>query len=76
MSKGSIEWEQNAQDGLVLRIKPGMGNPLAAAEVIQHAMNANKEMMLAARSLLDLAIQRMEEKQPAGTQSSTRIKVD
>jgi hypothetical protein len=83
MSKGSIEWEHNAQDGLVLRIKPGSIDPASAAsaaaaagEMIQQARKARKEILMAVKDLVDLALQRMDEKTPATEQHGTKIKVE
>ncbi len=77
MAKGSIEWEHTPEDGLVLRIKPA-GGGIFSGETRKHAMAARKEMLLAIRSLIDVAVSRMEEKEKkAGTgKGATKIKVE
>jgi hypothetical protein len=80
MAKGCIEWEHDEENGLVLRIKPGYkdmaATTAAAAEVIQHAMAANREILLTMKSMIDLAVQRTEEKAAKASQRATKIKVE
>jgi hypothetical protein len=41
MPKGSIEWEHSPEEGLVLHIKPGLGE-LFTGETRKHALAARK----------------------------------
>jgi hypothetical protein len=75
MTKGSIEWEHNQKDGLVLRIKPPIMG-LDAGEVKQHARAARKEMLLTFRSLIDAALTRTDEKEEKAAKSGKKIKVE
>jgi hypothetical protein len=76
MAKGCIEWEQDEENGLVLRFKPGLKDMAAAGEVIQHAMAANREILLTMKSLIDLAVQRTEEKAAKSNKRGSKIKVE
>jgi hypothetical protein len=76
VSKGSIEWEYNEKDGLVLRLKPGLEDLAAAGEVLQHAMSAKKEILLTLKSLIDVAAMRMEKKETPAKKRPTKIKVE
>jgi hypothetical protein len=75
MVKGSIEWEYDAEKGLVLRINPVPG-VLAGGEVRQHMLSARKEMLIALKSIIDVAVKHMEEKESRTQEGSTRIKVE
>jgi hypothetical protein len=75
MSKGSIEWEHNPQDGLVVRIKPGLGE-LFTGDTRKHALAARKEMLLAFRSLIDIAVKHVEQKEAKTEQRRTKIEVE
>jgi hypothetical protein len=75
MVKGSIAWEHNAEDGLVIRLKPGLSG-LFAGEVRQHTVAARKEVLLALRSLIDIAVQQTEEKEGKVKKSVAKIKVE
>ncbi|MBN1188551.1 MAG: hypothetical protein JXA46_02250 [Dehalococcoidales bacterium] len=75
MAKGRIEWEYDTENGLVLRFNPVPGI-LADGEVRRHILSARKEMLLALRSLIDVAVERTEGKEGQGKNGGTRIKVD
>jgi|WetSurMetagenome_2_1015567.scaffolds.fasta_scaffold994365_1 hypothetical protein len=75
MVKGCIEWEYDAENGLVLHIKPIPGG-LMEGELHQHMLAARKEMLLALRGLIDVAVKHTEEKESQSPNSGTRIKVD
>jgi hypothetical protein len=73
MPKGSIEWDYDPEEGLTLHIRP-MFRKLFLGEARAHVKASRKEMLMAFRSLIDAAIQRMEEKAPE--KSHTKIKVE
>ncbi len=75
MVKGSIEWEHNPEEGLVLRIKPPFGMK-DAGETRKHVMAARKEMLLALRGLIDVAVKHLEEKEQRTEKPRTKIKVE
>jgi len=75
MIKGKIEWEHNPEDGLILRIKPGLGG-LFSEETFKHAMAARREMLLVLRSFIDLAVKKMEEKEKKAEKRGTKIAVE
>jgi hypothetical protein len=74
MPKGSIEWEHSPEEGLVLHIKPGLGE-LFTGETRKHALAARKEMLLAIRGLIDIVVNRLEEKEKKAEKHRTRIEV-
>jgi hypothetical protein len=74
MVKGSIEWEHD-QEGLVLRIKPALGE-LINGETRKHALAARREMLLAFRSLIDIAVKRLEEKEKQTEKPVTKKAVE
>lgn len=74
MGKGSIEWEHNPGEELVLHIKPGLGE-LFDGETRKHALAASREMLLALRGLIDIAVKHMEEKEAKTEQCRTKIEV-
>jgi hypothetical protein len=75
MVKGSIEWEYDAEKGLVLRINPVPG-VLAGGEVRQHMLAARKEMLLTLKSIIEAALKHTEEKEGQTRDGGTRIKVE
>jgi hypothetical protein len=75
MVKGSIEWEHNPEEGLVLRIKPALGE-LFTGETRKHVLAARKGMLLALRGLIDIAVKRMEEKEKKTEKRGAKIEVD
>jgi hypothetical protein len=75
MPKGSIEWEYHPQEGLTLHIKP-VFRKLVLGEAGTHVRASRKELLMAFRSLIDAAIQRIEEKEKAPGKSRTKIKVE
>ncbi len=74
MAKGSIEWEHNPDDGLTLHIKPALGL-LFNDETRRHAMASRKEMLLTLRSIIDVAITRLETKEKKTEKRGTKIEV-
>lgn len=75
MVRGSIEWEHTPEDGLVLRIKPAMGG-LLLGETHGHMIAARREMLMAFRSILDVAIKRQEEKEKSTEKRGKKITVE
>ncbi len=75
MAKGSIEWEHTPEEGLVLRIKPGLCE-LLNEEVCKRAITSRKDMLLAFRGLIDAAVKRLEEKEKKTEAHSTKIEVE
>ena len=75
MVKGSIEWEHTPEEGLVLRIKPPFGR-MGAGETYKHAMAARKEMLLAVRSIIDVVVKHLEEKEKKTEKPRTKINIE
>jgi hypothetical protein len=80
MSKGSIEWEYDPENGLVLRIRP-MFRKMMSGESRARAREFRKDVLTALRSLIDAAVKKMEEgeKTPAKSRNRTartKIKVE
>jgi hypothetical protein len=75
MPKGSIEWEYDPEDGLVLRIRPAFRR-LLSEEARAHVRGSRREMLMALRSLIDVTIQKMDEKAKTPAKTHTRIKVE
>ncbi len=75
MRKGSIEWEYDPEEGLVLHIHP-MFRGLVSEETRAHIRASRKEMLLALRNLLDISIQKMEQTEKATGKGRTKIKVE
>lgn len=75
MVKGSIEWEHSPEEGLVLRFKHPFGG-MAAGETYKHAVAARKEILLAVRGIIDVAVKRLEEKEQKTEKPRTKIKVE
>jgi hypothetical protein len=63
-------------DGVELMLPTRMMRRLVPPETRSHLRAARREMMLATRSVLDSAINRMEEPSAAKETTTTRIKVD
>jgi hypothetical protein len=74
MLKGTIQWEQTPEEGLVVRIKPGMPR-LFTGETRKHVRAARKEMLLAVRNLIDIAVTQMDAKDNKDQKQATRIEV-
>jgi len=66
------QWLAEGMGGLTSRLKGGKALP---KEFVQHMRAARKERLLALRSLLDLAIERAEEK-PQKKTKATKIEVE
>lgn len=75
MPKGSIEWNYDPEDGLVLHIKP-VFRKLISEEARAHVKESRKEMLMALRNLIDVTIQKMDEKGRATAKPRARIKVE
>ncbi len=74
MVKGSIQWEHTPEEGLVVRIKPSMPE-LFTGETRKHVKAARKEMLLAIRNLIDIAVTHMEAKENKEQKQATKIEV-
>ncbi|MBI4310833.1 MAG: hypothetical protein HY681_03535 [Chloroflexi bacterium] len=70
-----LEVDYNREDGMVIHVRPGAMRVLPK-ESVQHWRSANKEMLLAFRSILDSVIERVgpEEAKEQGP-SSKRVVV-
>jgi hypothetical protein len=75
MVKGSIQWEHTPEEGLVVKIKPGMPG-LFTGETRRHVKAARKEMLLAVRNLIDIAVAHMEAKENKAQKQGTKIEVE
>ena len=72
MAKGIVEWEHHPGEELVLRFKPP-GCKVLPDSTREHFLAARKEILLALRSFLDSAIERMER---AEKETKTKIEVE
>ncbi len=72
MVKGSVEWEYEPKEGLTVRIKPALAELLDT----KRAAASRKQVLLAIRGLIDVAVKRMDEKEGATGKKGTRIKVE
>jgi len=68
------ELNYSRKDGLTLRFQP-MGCTLLPEETRGHLRAANKELLLALRSIIDHTIERMDRPQPTGPRRPRRIQV-
>jgi hypothetical protein len=75
MVKGKIEWEHNPEEGLILHIKPGL-DELFTGEIHRHMRAARKEMLLALRGLIDIAVMKMDEKDQKTEKKRAKIEVE
>jgi hypothetical protein len=75
MPKGSIEWEYNPDEGLVLHVRP-MFRQLFSDQARGHVRASRKEMLMALRSLIDAAVDKLEEKEKSTGKGRTKIKVE
>lgn len=75
MVKGSIEWEHNPEEGLVIRFKHPLSS-MASGETYKHAIAARRELLMAVRSLIDVAVKHLEEKEQRTEKPRTKIKVE
>jgi hypothetical protein len=75
MPKGSIEWDFDPDDGLVLHIRP-MFRKLVSEDVRGHVKASRKEMLLALRGLIDATVLKMEQKEKAAGTGRSKIKVE
>ena len=74
MSDSIFEVEYHPGEEVVLRFKSPRFHGLPDS-TRQHLSVARKEMLLALRSMLDKAIERMEEPEKTGERKRSRIKV-
>lgn len=74
MSDSIFEVEHRPGEGLVLRFKWPKCEGLPDS-TRQHLLTANKEMLLALRSVLDKAIEKTEETEKAKGRKKTKIEV-
>jgi hypothetical protein len=75
MPKGSIEWDFDPEEGLVLHIRP-MFRKLFSEDARAHVKASRKEMLLALRSLIDAKVQKLEQKEKAAGTGRSKIKVE
>ena len=75
MPKGSIEWEYDHEEGLVMRIKPAFPR-LLANEAHSHFSQSRRDMLVAIRNLIDATLQSMDTKEKPSRKARTRIKVE
>ena len=75
MLSGSIEWEHHLGEQFVLRFKPPLFK-IVPDEARRHARLARKEVLLAVRSMLDAAIERVEEAEKKVEKRLTKIEVE
>jgi hypothetical protein len=75
MPSGIIEWEHHPGEQFVLRFKPPLSKILPD-DARRHARLARKEVLLAVRSVLDAAIERVEEAEKKAEKRRTKIEVE
>jgi hypothetical protein len=75
MKKGSIEWEESEEEGLVIRIKPAPRH-MVGPEVHKHAQAARHELLVALKALIDIAAAGMGNSETAPQKGRTKIKVE
>ena len=74
MGEKILEVEHNPGEELVLRIKPPLLRMLPE-EAMGHLRKARKERLLALKSLIDRAIERMEEREKTQGEGRTKIEI-
>jgi hypothetical protein len=74
MGERFLECEHSPEEGLTIRFKPSSFHLLPDA-TMGHVRTAKKEVLLAVRSLLDVAIERLEKEEKVGGQGPTKIDV-
>ena len=75
MGERIFEIERKPGDEIVFRFRPGRLHWLPQ-ETRSHVYEARKEMMLALRSLIDRAIEMVEEKEKAGGRGRSKIDIE
>ncbi len=70
MTKGTIEWEHEPGKELVLRFKPPVIG--SGGEIMRHTRAARKEMLMAVRGMIDIAIGQMEAAEKRTAEKRTR----
>jgi hypothetical protein len=75
MLSGSIQWEQNPDEEFVLRIRPPKGR-IIPEETVAHMKAANREMLLALRSLIDAALEKQDKAENKKGKRRTKIEVE
>lgn len=74
MGEKILEVEHNPGEELVLRIKPPLLRMLPE-EAMGHLRKARKERLLALKSMIDRAIERMEEGEKTQGEGRTKIEI-
>ena len=74
MGEKFLECEHSPEEGFVLRFKPASFHLLPDVTV-GHIRAAKRESLLALRSLLDVAIERLEKESKASSKAPTKIEV-
>ena len=75
MGEKILEVEHHPGEELVLRIRPPLLR-LLPEEARSHLYKARKERLLALKSLIDRAIERMEEREKAQEEGRTKIEIE
>lgn len=74
MAEQFFEFERSPEDDYVFKFRPSMLN-LFPPPTRQHMRAARKEVLLAFRSIIDRAIERVEEEDKKQSKRRTRIEV-
>lgn len=74
MAEKILECDHSPEEGLVIRFRPASFRLLPDASV-EHLRAAKREVLLALRSLLDVAIERLEKEGKAGSTGRSKIEV-
>ena len=75
MTRSFVEINYNSKDGFTLHVRPKDLN-LIPEPTLKHARNAGKEILLAMRSIVDQAIERVEEPREGKPPRRRRIKIE
>ena len=75
MAESFIEIHYDSKDGITIRMRPA-NLKLVPESTLKHVRGAGKEMLLAMRSLLDQAIERVEESEEDQPTRRRKIKVE
>jgi hypothetical protein len=75
MAEKLFECEWNPEGELVFRLKRP-GKQVLNPEIRGHVLEARKEMLMALRSLIDAALERLDEKEKGGRRRRTQIRVE
>jgi hypothetical protein len=74
MAERFIEVDYSRQEGFIVRVRPNRFK-LLPESTREHLVSANKEFLLAIRSLVDETISRIEAREKAGPKQPRRVPI-